>query len=141
MELFIQIRDGRPYEHPILGENFREAFPHIDCENLPSEFAHFERVPQPQVSTYQIIEGVTYEWVDGIVKDVWHVREMTTEEKLAKQNDVKQEWAALGFTSWVFDEAICNFLPPTPYPDDGKPYRWDESSLSWVESASPEVSQ
>lgn len=26
---------------------------------------------------------------------------------------------------------ILRFVPPTPYPDDGKPYYWDEPTLSW----------
>ena len=44
MELFIQIRDGLPFGHPIYGDNFRQAFPDVDLENLPPEFARFERI-------------------------------------------------------------------------------------------------
>ena len=44
MELFIRLVNGEPFEHPIMGDNFREAFPHIDTDNLPSEFARFLRV-------------------------------------------------------------------------------------------------
>lgn len=89
-KLFIQIRDGAPYEHPIFESNFREAFPHVDLNNLPSEFAVFERVPQPTINDYEVLEGVTYEWVDGVVKDVWHVRSMTDEEKTAYNNEIAQ---------------------------------------------------
>ena len=46
MELYIQIRNGQPFEHPILGDNFRQAFPKIDVSNLPPEFAKFERILQ-----------------------------------------------------------------------------------------------
>ena len=46
MELYIQIRNGQPFEHPIFGDNFRQAFPGIDVDNLPPEFAVFQRVPQ-----------------------------------------------------------------------------------------------
>lgn len=81
MELYIQIRDGKPFEHPIFGDNFREAFPHIDVNNLPPEFAKFERVPSPELAKQFQIDYVQYEWVDGIVKDVWYVRDMTEEEK------------------------------------------------------------
>lgn len=84
MELFIQIRDGQPYEHPIFGDNFREAFPHIDVNNLPPEFARFERVPDPEVATTYQVDVASYQWVDGVVKDVWSVREMTQEEKAQK---------------------------------------------------------
>ena len=84
MELYIRIIDGQPFEHPILGDNFREAFPDIDVHNLPQEFAKFERVPCPEKAKPFEKDVVTYEWVDGVVKDVWSVRPMTEEEKLEK---------------------------------------------------------
>ena len=30
------------------------------------------------------------------------------------------------FPSWVLDEETCQWNPPTPYPDDGRKYKWDE---------------
>ena len=36
------------------------------------------------------------------------------------------------FPSWTLDEETCLWNPPTPYPDDGKPYTWDESTLTWT---------
>lgn len=84
MELFIQMRNGQPYEHPIVGSNFREAFPHIDVNNLPPEFARFERIEQPTPGVFEVVEGVTYQMVDGVVKDVWAVRDMTPLEKQLK---------------------------------------------------------
>lgn len=35
--------------------------------------------------------------------------------------------------SWVFDEDLCMWVPPTPQPNDGKYYVWDEISISWKE--------
>lgn len=131
MEFFIQIRDGRPFEHPIFGDNFRAAFPHIDTGNLPPEFARFERIEPPQPKIYEVILGPSYQWVDGIVKDVWLVRPMSAQEKLAKQEQAKAMWAQSGFPSWSFDETTCTFIPPTPRPANGV-YRWDEPSLSWI---------
>lgn len=132
MELFIQIKDGQPFEHPILGDNFRQAFPDIDTNNLPSNFSRFERIPQPKLGVYDVYEGVTYEFFDGIVKDVHHVRQMTSEEKLAKQEQVKQDWDN-HFPSWTFDENLCLFIAPISYPQDGKRYSWDEAQQNWVE--------
>lgn len=80
-DLYIQIRDGQPHEHPIFADNFREAFPDVDTENLPDTFAKFIRVDTPLLDTYEVYEGVTYGWVDGVVKDVHHVRSMTEEER------------------------------------------------------------
>jgi len=37
------------------------------------------------------------------------------------------------FNSWVMDEATCLWDAPVAYPDDGKRYKWDEDTTSWVE--------
>lgn len=159
MELYIQIRNGQPFEHPIFSDNFRQAFPNINVNNLPPEFAKFERVECPVLGVYQVMiqDEPTYELIDGGYKDVWHVRELTAEEKTAKQQVSKDAWAALpnrgNFTAWVFDETTLNYVPPIPRPegnvawdgatntwrerqtrpDDGKVYRWDIPSWSWAE--------
>lgn len=36
------------------------------------------------------------------------------------------------FPSWALD-ANFDWQPPTPRPDDGKSYNWDEDNLVWVE--------
>ena len=77
----------------------------------------------------------TYELVDGIYKDVWHVREMTAEEKAAKQQILKDAWASLpnrdNFTTWTFDEATCQYVPPIPRPNDGNLYKWSNEENNW----------
>jgi len=35
--------------------------------------------------------------------------------------------------SWVINETTCQWEPPTPKPDDGKGYDWDEKTLSWID--------
>ena len=37
------------------------------------------------------------------------------------------------YPSWVLDEDTCWWKAPTPYPEDGKSYDWDEDTTSWVE--------
>jgi hypothetical protein len=37
------------------------------------------------------------------------------------------------FPSWVLNTTIYLWEAPTPYPDDGKFYEWDEDTTSWVE--------
>ena len=134
MELFIRIKDGQPFEHPILGDNFREAFPHVDTNNLPAEFARFVRVQAPVVGVYENYTGVTYELIDGVYTDVHHVVSMTAQEIAAKQQSARDAWAANnGFASWIFNETICVFEAPHPYPTNGKFYRWDEPTTSWIE--------
>lgn len=36
------------------------------------------------------------------------------------------------FPSWILDESTCNWKSPTPYPNDGNHYNWDEANLKWV---------
>lgn len=79
-ELFIQIKYGQPYQHPIFGDNFREAFPHVDVNNLPPEFARFKRIPCPVNAGEFEVDTVTYQWVNGMVQDVWSVRPMNEQE-------------------------------------------------------------
>jgi hypothetical protein len=88
LELYIQIRDGQPHEHPIFADNFKMAFPHVDTQNLPGTFAKFIRVAAPTPGTYEVYEGVTYQGVDGVVKDVHSVRPMTDEERAAKDAEI-----------------------------------------------------
>lgn len=84
MELFIQIKNGQPYEHPIMGWNFRDAFPDIDLDNLPPQFARFQRIDcNISVGTYEI-PYPTYQWSGNIVQDVWTTRPMTDEERAEK---------------------------------------------------------
>jgi hypothetical protein len=136
MKLIIRIKNGQPYQHPMTEENFRQAFPHIDTntDDLPEGFVWFERVDRPAIGVYEYYEGVSYEWRDGIVKDVHRARALTEEEIKAKQESVKESWAKnpYAFASWSFDEALCCFVPPAAYPTDGGMYQWDESTTSWV---------
>ena len=124
MELYIRIKDGQPFEHPISGNNFRLAFPDIDTNNLPPEFARFERVERPMLSEYETLvsETSTYELIDGVYKDVWHKRDMTAEEKAAiKQVAIKAVqdfWAAReqaeNWSAWVLNEETITYDPPIP---------------------------
>jgi len=36
------------------------------------------------------------------------------------------------FASWLLNEDSCVWNAPSPYPDDGGLYIWDENSLLWV---------
>lgn len=127
MELFIRIKDGQPFEHPIFGDNFRQAFPDVDVNNLPPEFARFERVERPIIGMYQVFESQepTYQLVDGVWKDVWLVRDMTAEEKEAfrqeRIQEAKNAWAARfqaeNWSAWVFNEETFEYEPPIPRPE------------------------
>ena len=60
MDFFIRIKDGQPFEHPIFGDNFRQAFPDVDVNNLPSEFAKFEHGEKITIGVYEVLENPIY---------------------------------------------------------------------------------
>jgi len=35
------------------------------------------------------------------------------------------------YNSWTLNETSCLWEAPTPYPDDGNLYIWDEENLTW----------
>ena len=39
------------------------------------------------------------------------------------------------FPSWILNEDSCQWQSPVPMNSDGKNYRWDETSLVWIEIA------
>lgn len=42
------------------------------------------------------------------------------------------------YESWLLNEETCLWEPPTPRPDDGKLYDWDEATTSWKVVYSPD---
>ena len=139
MKFFIKIKDGKPFEHPIAEDNFRLAYPEIDINNLPSNFAEFKRVPPPALGVYEKNQTCSYEIVDGVYQDVWASEEISDEEKLARQNEIKKIFAeTLNYSSWIFDEKTCTFYPPVTPPDDNQIYDWDEKNTQWVEKIAKE---
>jgi hypothetical protein len=61
---------------------------------------------------------------------------------------LRKNYAGIGFTynveldafvppqtypSWVLNLETCLWEPPIEYPQDGKNYKWDEPTISWVE--------
>ena len=113
MNLFIQIENDQPKNHPALEDNLIQAF-----GSIPSNWEPFVRVVRPVVGVYQVLESEqpTYQKIDGDWTDVWSVRDMTAEEKAAKQQSVKDRWNSMTHSdqtaNWVFNEDLCEFVPP-----------------------------
>jgi hypothetical protein len=38
------------------------------------------------------------------------------------------------FLSWTLDQSTWLWQPPTPLPQDGKQYCWDEPTKTWIEN-------
>ena len=47
-------------------------------------------------------------------------------------------YAPQPYPSWTLDEDTCMWDAPVAYPNDGKPYLWNEDTTSWVEVEIPE---
>ena len=45
------------------------------------------------------------------------------------------------YNSWTLDETTCQWQPPTPMPDDGQMYYWDENTQSWDENTHIQLTQ
>ena len=118
MNLYIETENGQVKNHPAFEDNLLQAFGAI-----PDHWEPFVRVERPTPSIYQVVEDKepVYAKVDGVWTDVWSVREMTAEEKSAKQqvaisvfND--SEYAS-NWSAWTLDEATCKLVPPIPRPE------------------------
>ena len=130
---------------------------HIFLFGPPKGWMEFVRVRPPKIGVYQYFDpnigagdisasfqhnGLEYGIVDGKYTDIWHVKDMTKEEILEKQNQSKKQWKEeekldipFGFPSWIFNEEVCDFDPPYPCPGlkNGcmNDYDWNEKTLTW----------
>lgn len=119
--------------------------------------AHFAQLDENNVVTQVIVvnnndcllDGVENETI-GILfckslfgKDTWW-------KQTSYNGNLRKNYAGIGYTfdsvrdafippqpyaSWVLVEETCTWQAPTPAPTDGKRYRWDEATTSWVEVA------
>ena len=135
MKYFIQVKNNMPFEKPFDQNYLIKRFGDLAINSLPESIEEFNFVLAPQVTAYQKDQTVAYErGEDGLFKNVWSCQQMTEEEILEKQNLIKTVWTNTdGFASWVFNEQLCVFEAPVAMPIDNKRYRWDESTISWVE--------
>ena len=136
MNLYIEIKNGVTKNHPAFEGNLLQAF-----GSVPAHWEPFTRVERPVPSVYQILESdeAVYAKINGVWTDVWTVREMTAEEKTAKQQAVvtafnKREYAS-NWSAWTLDEATCTMQPPIPRPApvEGLDIRWCGADNNWKE--------
>jgi hypothetical protein len=141
MNLYIETENGVTKNHPAFEDNLRQAF-----GSIPAHWEPFTRVERPN-GVYQVLESeeVVYAKVNNVWTDVWAVRDMTAEEKTAKQQAVitafnEREYAS-NWSAWTLDEATCTMQPPIPRPDpvEGKLIMWCGADANWKEApARPE---
>jgi hypothetical protein len=117
MNLYIEIENGAPKNHPAFMDNLLQAF-----GSIPAQWEIFTRVERPVLGVYELLaaEESVYAKLNGVWTDVWSVREMTAEEKTAKQQAVialfnDRDYAS-NWSAWTLDEATCTMVPPIPRP-------------------------
>jgi len=79
-KLFIRIKDGQPFEHPIQEDNFVQVFPNVDLKFLPPEFAKVKLVEPPDAGWFNVLNEPTYVWDDGVVTQIWTMSPRPKEE-------------------------------------------------------------
>jgi len=136
MNLYIETENGVIKNHPAFEDNLIEAFGFI-----PTHWEAFIRVERPAPAVYQLLESqdAVYTKVNGTWTDVWSLRDMTAEEKTAKQQAVitafnEREYAS-NWSAWTLDEATCTMQPPIPRPApvEGVSVMWCGADNNWKE--------
>jgi len=121
---------------------------HFAKLNSNNEVVHVSVVDNWNVTdgngTEQEAIGVAYlESVHGVDPDY-------TWKQTSYNNNIRKNYAGIGYSwdagrdafispkpypSWVLNEESCRWEAPIPMPvEEGKMYRWDEATTSWLEN-------
>jgi hypothetical protein len=138
MKCIIQVDEsGNPIEHPIVLDNFVEAFPNLDISNdtPPQGYAWFIRKNIQDINLsihapknhkiacrYTRVSSTT-------IEDEFYYAPLTQEEITNLDEDFRA--SSPPFASWTADYDNRIWVPPTPMPTDGN-YYWNEKQLSWI---------
>ena len=115
--------------------------------------AHFAELNENNIITQVIVvanEELLDNGVESEVKGIAFCQSLFggNWKQTSYNGNIRKNYAGIGYTydagrdafippkpfeSWVLNEDTCRWDAPTPYPTDGKRYRWDEPTLSWVE--------
>jgi hypothetical protein len=144
MNLYIEIENGVTKNHPAFMDNLIQAFGFI-----PTHWEQFIRIERPVLGVYELMNSTdsTYEKVNGFWMDVWHKRDMTAEEKTAKQQEViatfRSRDQAENWSAWTLDEATCTMTPPIPKPEsiEGVLVFWCGADNNWKEAPNRPVDE
>jgi len=129
MNLYIQVQDGQPVNHPALVDHLYGAF-----GGVPDDWKPFIRVERPVVGVYEVYVDTTYEQVGDYYVDVHNVRPMTDEEKAAM---IAEATANLPGANWTLDTETLRPVRPL-MPTTGGPWKFDMmTAKDWVIATEP----
>jgi hypothetical protein len=117
--------------------------------------AHFAQLDENNMVTQVIVVHNNELMHDGVEQEAKGVAfcqslfgAQTNWKQTSYNGNMRKNYAGVGYTydavrdafiapkpypSWVLDEATCQWGAPVPMPQDGKIYRWDEPTVSWIE--------
>ena len=112
--------------------------------------AHFAKVVSGLVTQVIVAEPEFFETFVDTSPGEWIQTSYNTQGGVHTQGGtpLRKNYAGIGFTydrekdafippqpyqSWILDEETCLWNAPVAYPEDGKFYKWDEATTSWVE--------
>lgn len=132
-DLYIQVENGLPVNHPAFKINLIDAFGAI-----PDNWEPFIRIPNPTFNDKNLVlehPEPVYRKIDGVWRDVWYYRTKTAEEIEAVLAPIREQWAnrpyAHNFTAWVLNEEKLIYEPPIPRPTGPGFYRWYGAENRW----------
>ena len=116
--------------------------------------AHYAFLDENNIVTEVIVGIDETELIEGKDPETWYgeFRGQTC-KRTSYNNNIRKNYAGIGYTydaerdafippkpfdSWVLNEETCRWEAPTPYPEDGNDYTWDEETTSWVAVEAPE---
>jgi len=95
-----------------------------------------------------LLDNLGGTWVKTSYNSIGGKRRNPETEEMTEEAGFRKNYAGIGYTfdaghdafippkpfnSWNLNEDTCLWEAPTPYPADGKTYRWDEDITAWVE--------
>jgi hypothetical protein len=110
--------------------------------------AHYAKVENGVVTQVIVADSIT--WCEENLGGEWVQTSYNTSGGVHSRGKlpIHKNFAGIGYTfdgvgfalpqpfpSWTLNQQTYLWEAPTAKPDDEKPYKWDEDSLSWIELA------
>lgn len=109
--------------------------------------AHYAFLDENNIVTEVIVGIEETELIEGLEPEIWYGQFRKQICKRTSYNgNIRKNYAGIGFTydaekdafippkpfeSWILDEILCQWVPPSEKPQDGFTYLWDEPTLQW----------
>lgn len=116
--------------------------------------AHFAQIDENNTVLQVIVVNNDECAVDGVENEIAGVvfckslfGKNTRWKQTSYNGKIRKNYAGIGYTydkakdafippkpfpSWILNEQTCLWSAPTPMPDDGERYRWDETTQTWI---------